>query len=586
MSNRPADSGSELIAAAYAAWRDEFTAITARASRRFSERDWAGSLADQAARLTLYRSVLDTCVAGLRDLLGERLRDRSVWAAMKGAFERAVEGAAEPDLAETFFNSATRRIFSTVGVDPAIEFVSTAVPDPDEAAAGAVVDRFDAKGARTRDVLLWVLEAHPLRCGWQDPKGDSAAAAGIVDRATVAAWGTPGFDEAEVIRPVFFRSKGAYVVGRLRKGERLLPLVLAIRNPAGKAIVDAALLDEDEVSVVFSFTRSYFKVDAPRAEGIVGFLRSIMPRKPLAELYSSLGHEKHGKTELYRDVLRHLARTDEKFVLAAGVKGMVMIVFTLPGLDVVFKVIRDSFAPPKTTTRERVLSMYRLVHRHGRAGRLVDALEFEHLKFDRDRFEPACLAELLEGASDTVRAASGSLSIRHLFTERRLVPLDLHLQSASAEERRRAAIDYGRCLKELAATNVFPGDLLLKNFGVTRHGRVVFYDYDEIQPLLDVRFREIPSRGGMAGGGDGGYEEDEDDGGGGEPSFFVGENDVFPEEFFTFLGLRGPASDAFLAEHRDLLTPAFWTGMQRRVAAGEIVDIYPYPDERRLHRRS
>ncbi len=569
------DRGAELIGAAYAAWRDEFRAITRRARFRFSSRDWPGALSDQVERLALYRAVLDTCIAGLDGLLGERLRDREVWAAMKTAFAAGLARQADPDLAETFFNSATRRIFSTVGVDSSIEFVSMDAPPPKPAAAFPVVDLYEGGTGRTSRTVLRILESISFPCGWEDLEGDAVAAARVVDRAVAAAWGGPGFDSAEVLRPVFYRSKGAYVVGRLRKGTRTIPLVFALRNP-GKVVVDAVLTDEDDVSIVFSFTRSYFKVDADSAEGIVGFLREVMPRKPLGELYNAVGHEKHGKTELYRDVLRHLARSDDRFVLAAGEKGMVMAVFTLPGLDVVFKVIRDTFPPPKTTTREKVMASYRLVRRHGRAGRMVDAQEFEHLEFDRERFDPECLADLTGTAAETVTVEGGRVEVRHLFTERRVVPLNLHLACAPEAEQRRAALDFGQCLKDLVATNVFPGDLLLKNFGVTRHGRVVFYDYDEISPLTDIVFRDLPSSG----------DDDDDDGwgGGSEPSFFVGEHDVFPEEFGTFLGMRGAAREAFLSAHADLLTASWWRGLQQRVRAGEIVDIYPYPDAVRIRR--
>ena len=574
--------GAELIGAAYSAWRDEFRAITRRAPRRFSSREWAGALSDQVERMALYKGVLDTCIAGLGGLLGESLRDREVWSAMKTAFAAGLGVQADPALAETFFNSATRRIFSTVGVDPSIEFVSTDVQPPRPAASFPVVARYESSRGKTAAAVLRILEAIPFPCGWEDLAGDAEAAARALDRVTAAAWGTPGFDEAELLRPVFFRSKGAYVVGRMRKGERTLPLAFALRNP-GKVVVDAVLADEDEVSVLFSFTRSYFKVDADSAEGIVGFLRQVMPKKPLGELYNAVGHEKHGKTELYRDVLRHLARSDDRFVLAAGEKGMVMAVFTLPGLDVVFKVIRDTFPPPKTTTREKVMESYRFVRRHGRAGRMVDAQDFEHLEFGRERFAPACLEDLTATAAETVAVRGERVEVRHLFTERRVVPLNLHLASAPEAEQRRAALDFGQCLKDLVATNVFPGDLLLKNFGVTRHGRVVFYDYDEISPLTEIVFRDLPSAG----------DDDEEDGyddwahgGGSEPSFFVGEKDVFPEEFGTFLGLRGAAREAFLSAHADLLTASWWRGIQQRVREREIVDIYPYPDSARLKRPS
>src|SRR5262249_46601739 len=280
-----------------------------------------------------------------------------------------------------------------------------------------------------------------------------------------------------------FRGKGAYLVGRLVTDHGALPLLLALRNPAGRVVVDAVLLTEDEVSIVFSFARAYFFVGYGRPREVVDYLRVLMPRKPLSELYTSLGFQPHAKPELHRSLLHHLATHDDRFEIAPGQRGMVMCVFTLPGFDVVFKVIRDRFDPPKTATRDEVREKYRLVFRHDRAGRLVDAMEVEHLEFARERFAPQLPPMLLALAGATVRVADDRVVIRHLYTERRLRPLDLYLGEADADAAREAVLDYGQVLRDLAATNIFPGDMLLKNFGVSRHGRLIFYDYDELVPL-------------------------------------------------------------------------------------------------------
>ena len=310
-------------------------------------------------------------------------------------------------------------------------------------------------------------------------------------------------------------------------------------------------------------------MDAEHPAALVGFLKTLMPKKPVGELYNALGFDKHGKTELYRDLLRHLASSEDRFVEAPGARGMVMLVFTLPSYDVVFKVIRDSFAPPKTASRKDVLDKYRLVFRHTRAGRLADVQEFEHLSFPVGRFEPGLLHALLAGVSDTVEVRGDEVVLHHLFTERRLTPLDLYLKGAPPAGGCAAAVDFGEAIRDLAKSNVFPGDLLPKNFGLTRHGRVVFYDYDEISFLTDVCFRELPAGAG-------------EETGAADASFYVGENDVFPEEFLTFMGLRGAAREAFLERHADLLDVRFWLDAQRRERAGEIVDVFPYPREARL----
>jgi isocitrate dehydrogenase kinase/phosphatase len=323
--------------------------------------------------------------------------------------------------------------------------------------------------------------------------------------------------------------------------------------------------------MVFSFTRSYFHADVPRPAEVIDFLRSLLPVKPIGELYNALGYHKHGKTELYRDLQRHLLRSDERFDRAPGASGMVMAVFALPSFDVVFKVIRDTFAPPKQTTRAEVERRYELVAQHDRAGRLVDAQGFEGLAFPRARFNRALLTELLDTASRSVRLDGDQVVIGHLYTERRVKPLDVYLEEADEGMALRAALDYGQALRDLAATGVFPGDLLLKNFGVTRHGRVVFYDYDELLPLSECRFRELPEPRTP--------EEELAD----EPWFAVGPGDVFPEELRRFVPFTGAARQVLLDAHGCLFDPAYWREMQARLAAGEIVDVFPYDAERRLH---
>src|SRR5947199_2680404 len=294
------------------------------------------------------------------------------------------------------------------------------------------------------------------------------------------------------------------------------------------------------MSIIFSFARSYFHLETGKSRALVSFLKSIMPLKHIAELYISLGYNKHGKTELYRDLRRHLGRSTDKFDIARGDRGMVMSVFTLPSYDVVFKVIKDTFDSPKTTTRRDVMERYQLVFRHDRGGRLVDAQEFEHLRFDKDRFSPELLAELLHVAANTVSVDGDSVVIDHLYTERRLTPLNLYFREVDGELAHEAVIDYGQAIKDLAATNIFPGDILLKNFGVTRHGRVVFYDYDELCLLTDCTFRDLPQARDLD-------EEFE-----AEPWFYVGPHDVFPEEFLNFMGLEGERREVFLQAHGDL----------------------------------
>jgi isocitrate dehydrogenase kinase/phosphatase len=561
--------GAALVQGGFARYHEAFLTITARARGRFERREWKAGLADAAERLQLYERVIGEVVGEIGLLLDARARDPEAWAALRAEHSRIAAGQPAAEIAETFFNSVTRRVFRTVGTNPAIEYLDFRfqhIPDADRDAPTRAYPVPGPVAAAVRDLLADVA----LDAPWVDAEGDARLAAREIDRA----WGAGGAPLAlqwlEVLEPVFYRRKGAYLVGRARGGNRVMPVVLAlVHGPAG-VTVDAALLSESDVSVVFSFTRSHFQVAVRRPADVIGFLRTLMPVKPIGELYTSLGYHKHGKTEFYRDLQRHLARTTELFERAPGERGLVMEVFTLPSFDMVFKVIRDAFPAPKQTTPEDVMQRYRLVFGHDRAGRLVDAQLFEGLSFPKARFSRLLLAELLASSSRTVRVEGDQVVFARVYAERRVRPLDLYLRDAEAGPARDVALDYGQAIRDLAATGIFPGDLLLKNFGVTRHGRVVFYDYDELRLLSECRFLELPAPRSP--------EEEVAD----EPWFSVGANDVFPEELASFVPFDGAAREAFLGAHGGLHEPGFWRDMQARAASGEVVDIFPYGQERRL----
>ena len=351
------------------------------------------------------------------------------------------------------------------------------------------------------------------------------------------------------------------------------PLVLPIlHNEAGGVYVDTILFGSDMVSVLFSFTRSYFLVDAAVPAQWVLFLQQLMPAKPISEIYSSMGHNKHGKTYYYRCAYRHMQRTSDQFNIAPGIKGMVMTVFTLPSYDFVFKVIKDRFTPPKDMTREQVKAKYTLVKRWDRAGRMADTQEFNNLAFARERFSDELMDELRKVAPSVVEEHGKALVIKHVYVERRMTPLNLYLRNATDEQVEAVMDEYGNAIKQLAAANIFPGDMLLKNFGVTRHGRVVFYDYDEIVPLTDCNFRTIPKPRTEA-------EEMSS-----KPWYTVGPNDIFPEEFSLFFSGNQRAREVFDTLHSDIYEASFWQDLQKKIHAGYLEEFFPYRRELRFDR--
>ncbi|HEU5098729.1 MAG TPA: bifunctional isocitrate dehydrogenase kinase/phosphatase [Roseiflexaceae bacterium] len=567
--SRLANLQANTIYTACTRFQSQFKAITGRARARFAQRDWHGMQADAAARLDIYRHVVDQTVAEIRQALDNRLTDIFVWGSIKAVYSGLIAESDDWEIAETFFNSITRRIFTTVGVNPQIEFVDTDFEIPPTQSCRPVYRTY-ARGQDTTALTVAILSDYPLGANFENLPRDARLVAARVDAqiASQRAAGEPV--RAEVATAVFYRGKGAYLVGRIRAGDNSIPLALALLHTPQGIIVDAVLLSEREVSVLFSFTRSYFHIQVDRPYDMVRFLRTIMPRKRIAELYTAIGYHKHGKTELYRDLLAHLATSEDQFEIARGQRGMVMSVFTLPSYDLVFKVIKDRFDAPKDTTRKAVMEQYQLVFKHDRAGRLVDAQEFEYLQFDRRRFSAALLDELQHVAGQSVVLEAQQVIVKHAYVERRVTPLDLYVRESDADAARAAVVDYGHAIKDLAATDIFPGDILLKNFGVTRQGRVVFYDYDELCRLLSCHFRALPQ------------PKTEDEELSGEPWFFVGEHDIFPEELRRFLGLHGTLRDTFLRHHADLFDVHFWQQIQARLRAGEVLDIFPYPQSERL----
>jgi len=548
-----------------------FEEITLRARERFERRAWLAAQSDATERLTLYRVHLDAAVADVRDILGDAVMERTLWAAVKALHATGNRDRPDAELAQTFFNSVTRRIFTTVGVDPGIEYLESTPLPPDADAERAMVAEWTGPVIDAA-MIRSLLESYEWSVPYAQIAGDAERVARLIaERVTQD--GEQGALRIEMLRPAFYRNKGAYLVGRIRQGDRVLPLVLPLLNASRGIVVDSVLLTENEASVVFGFSWSYFRVEVPHPRVMVDFLSSIMPYKRVDELYTAIGYNKHGKTELFRNLMRRLEEPDARFAFAEGDEGMVMAVFTLPAFNAVFKIIKDSFGAPKNTTRQAVMDKYHFVFVRDRVGRLADAQEFEHLDFPRRCFPDDLLEYLLAVASMSVRLEGDRVVVRHAYTERRVTPLNLFLRDAEPDAARDAVIDYGNAIKDLAAADIFTGDMLLKNFGVTRNGRVICYDYDELCLLSECQIRRIPEPS---------TPEEEF---AAEPWFHVGEHDVFPEEFQAFLVPPGALRMSFLTVHGDLLTTEFWKDAQRRLASGEVVDVFPYRRSELLRRR-
>lgn len=547
-----------LVAIGFRSYRQQFQSSTRRAAQRFESRDWVSLARDNRERSEAYDVVLSSTIQAVLDS-GYDQGDVSSWTGAMNIYRDEHLNDTHHEIAETFFNSVARRLFETEGINPDLEFLS-----PAEAASRnsrrptlRVYDHPSSSAA----LLEGLLRDCRFHARWRDKSRD-------IDRAVELLGAVP--DRVEVIDQLFYRSKGAYLVGRLIHGTSATPFALAIRHGPSGLRLAAVLVGDRDISILFSYTRSSFLVYNESPAALVSFLSELLPWRKSSEIYASIGFRKQSKTERYRDLTHYLSTSTDTFEYAPGIRGLVMIVFTLPGYDAVFKVIRDHFPPQKNVTPAAVAMRYKQVARHDRAGRLVEALRFVDLRLPRERFDPDVLQELLTEASRTVRLVGDTVLIGTVYVERRVIPLDVYVGAAEPQEAARAIIDYGTAIKNLAATNIFPGDMLLKNFGVTSRGRIVFYDYDEIAELTSCKFRRFPE------------VPDDMDGLSSTQAFGVGPNDVFPEELPRFLGLSPELREAFDSQHADLFDVDFWQNVQKRIEAGEIIEILPYRQSRSL----
>jgi isocitrate dehydrogenase kinase/phosphatase len=534
----------------------------------FEAGDWHALQRLARERITSYDDRVSECVVRLVDEFDAEHIDDEIWQQIKLHYIGLLTSHRQPECAETFFNSVCCKILHRsyfnndfIFVRPAI---STDYIENDELAAKPTYRAYYP----AKDGLAATLERIVTNFQLEPPFEDLQRDVQCVMQALTEAMGefkpAPNF-QIHALSSLFFRNKAAYIVGRIINGDLLLPFAIPVRHAQpGLLALDTVLLQREQLLIIFSFSHSYFLVDMEVPSAYVQFLRSVMPGKPKAEIYTSVGLQKQGKNLFYRDLLHHLSHSSDLFVSAPGIKGLVMLVFTLPSFPYVFKLIKDSFPPPKDTTREKIQDKYQLVKRHDRLGRMADTLEYSSVALPLSRLDHALIRELERDAPSMIEYEGDNLVIRHVYIERRMTPLNLFLQNGTADDIEHGIREYGDAIKQLMQANIFPGDMLYKNFGVTRHGRVVFYDYDEIEYLTDCNVRRVPA------------PRNEEEEMSGEPWYTVGPHDIFPETYDTFLLGDPRVREAFLRHHADFFDPALWQKHKDQLLQGEIADFFPY----------
>ena len=555
----------------------DFQNITLAAKSRFERADWQGMHQASTQRIDLYKLKTSKIIEYVELIAGDQLRDFVFWSEARKVYARLIEGHNNFEIAETFFNSVYCVAFKHRKIRNEHAFVFSPQGDMPSVNYNEVYRSYSLASSPRKsleDLFLTLLGDYALQNPFEDLQRDVTNILTVVDGYLAARFDVANPQlELQALEHHFFRNKGAYIVGRMLSGEESMPFVLPLlQNEQGEVYVDTVLFGADKVSVIFSFTRSYFMVDASIPSQYVLFLQQLMPAKPISEIYSAMGYNKHGKTYYYRCAFRHMKNTSDQFIIAPGIKGMVMCVFTLPSYDFVFKIIKDKFTPPKDMTREQVKEKYRLVKRADRVGRMADTQEFTNLAFARNRFSDELIEELRAVAPSLVEEHGKALVIKHVYVERRMTPLNLYLREATEKQMFEVMDEYGNAIKQLASANIFPGDMLLKNFGVTRHGRVVFYDYDEIVPLTACNFRVIPQ------------PRNEEEEMSSQPWYSVGVNDIFPEEFPLFFSGNQRARKVFDELHSDIYDASYWQGLQTKINSGYVEDFFPYRRKLRFDR--
>jgi isocitrate dehydrogenase kinase/phosphatase len=553
-----------------------FRQTSQQARQHFERGAWNEAQQAARARIDFYDQRVQECVQLLEDDYEPAELTDEVWRELKLHYIGMLSDHKQPELAETFFNSVCCNILHRsyfhnefIFVRPVVstEYIETEEPRPTYRVYYPGTDGLHF-------TLKRIITNFQLQASFANLTRDVEQ----VEARLKLVFGNARLEpnhQIQVLSSLFFRNKGAYIVGKVINGNKEFPFVSPLlHNKHGELIIDTVLLDPEQIAILFSFTRAYFLVDMEVPSAYVQFLRSLLPRKPRSEIYTILGLQKQGKTLFYRDYLQHLKHSSDQFEIAPGIRGLVMLVFALPSFPYVFKVIKDFYPAPKETTRALVKQKYLLVKHHDRVGRMADTLEYSNVAFPRDRFTEELVAELKHFAPSLMEEDGEQIVIRHLYIERRMVPLNMWLTNAEKEnddlQIEHGILEYGNAIKELVAANIFPGDMLYKNFGVTRHQRVVFYDYDEIEYITDCNFRAIPQAR---------TEEEEM---ASEPWYPVGRHDVFPEQFNTFLLGNAKIRQYFMRHHSDLLTPEWWQARKQRIKDGYVEDVFPYPQHIRF----
>lgn len=568
MAHSPQEQLVNEILQGFVSYMQSFNELSRKAPQYFRERNWDAMQRTHRSRLRRYKDDVQEVVSKCKAIFAEALGSRDTWCGAKNRYSLLINSRHDQELAESFFNSVIRKAVPGLAVDEHLMFVHENFGQC-EIHQNDLFHNYPQEWGLEK-IFRQMLDDFDFGVPFADQEQCIRYLVHGVKEVILTRYSPSAETSVQVLKPVFYRNKAAYLIGRTYIGNKWMPFIIPLLHHSKGIYVDTLIFDPNIMSGIFSFTRSYFMAEIKIPSQVIAFLNSVISAKKIHELYNAIGFNKHGKTEFYRDFLNHLRTSDDQFVLASGIKGMVMTVFTLPSYNIVFKMIKDHFDPPKNMTRQQVREKYKLVSLHDRVGRMADTHEFDYFHLPLDRIHPSLLQELKNTVNSLIEIKDDTMIIKHVYTERRMTPLNIYLEHCTTEEARHAVEEYGNAILQLAQANIFPGDMMTKNFGVTRQKRVVFYDYDEIEFLTDMNFRDKPKA------------ETFEQIYASEPWYEIAPNDVFPEDFKRFMIGRADVKEHFLSYHRKLFDPNHWKSIQDRIRAGELIHAFPYPESIRF----
>ncbi|MEI8653288.1 bifunctional isocitrate dehydrogenase kinase/phosphatase [Pseudoalteromonas sp. Hal273] len=560
------------VFAGFEAMFSQFLNITLGAQSRFEQRQYHSVQSAMRERLQVYEREVKNVSEAVRVIAYAELTCPQTWQLAKNIYGDMVQNHENKPIAHTFFNSTFGAIWDDKKIRTVHLFVLKAKYRSEPRSYESLVSRVSLHNGFNNAVKTLITN-QVFRVPFSHLELDVATLQSTLMQGAKQqckqVYELINLNDGyiEYANSLFFRNKACYLIGRcIAKNGDNMPFAIAILNTDEGLKLDAVMMGADQLSLLFGFARTYFMVDTDKPARYVDYLSVLMPHKQRFELFNAIGFIKHAKTEFYRykvDTTKN-SPANFKYVTAPGTPGMVMLVFTIEGLDYVYKVIKDKFSAPKTATKAQVIDKYNFVKQADRVGRLVDTHEFRYLAFDLSRFSDELLEQMKNQIGSSMVISGKALILKHVYVERKMTPLNLYINQCDNKTLERVMHDYGKAIKELAGANIFPGDMLMKNFGVTRWGRVVFYDFDEICPLTDCNFREVPQTQNA-------LEELSSN------SYFdIAENDIFPSQFKVFFSANEVAFNYFNNEHSNLFLATFWQDCQQQVHNGYLPDVYPY----------